>query len=196
MSDDDSDSEGKSALDGLLDGLSELVNRLGSLSEDGAFIASEELGRHAEKGARGKGIKGVYGVTVRFVEFSHLVGDIKAGFDAGRGSHTSLDPLVRVDVLVIDELGKGRNTEFEGTVVDELVSRRYNAAGTILATTNYAPGAATGKAAPNFASARPAAPSLADRVGDRVYSRLREMSDFVPCDGPDWRELKRGRTGS
>lgn len=131
-----------------------------------------------------------YGVTARFVEFSHLVGDLKAGFDVGRGTHSLLDPLVRVDVLAIDELGKGRNTEFEGTVVDELVSRRYNAAGTILATTNYKPGQTSGRAVPNLASPK-SAPTLVDRVGDRVYSRLREMCDFVECRGDDWRELRR-----
>jgi len=135
-----------------------------------------------------------HGVTARFVEFSHLVGDLKAGFDVGRGSHSLLDPLARVDVLAIDELGKGRNTEFEGTVVDELVSRRYNAAAAILATTNYLPGASTGRAAANFADNRKSAPTLADRVGERVYSRLREMCDFVPCQGPDFREKSRGRS--
>ncbi len=130
------------------------------------------------------------GVTARFVEFSHLVGDLKAGFDMGRGTHALLDPLVRVDVLAIDELGKGRNTEFEGTIVDEIVSRRYNAASVILATTNYAPGAATGQAASNFA-AKKSVPTLPDRVGDRVYSRLREMCDFVQCTGTDFRDTRR-----
>ena len=134
-----------------------------------------------------------YGITARFIEFSHLVGDLKAGFDVGRGTHSLLDPLVRVDVLAVDELGKGRNTEFEGTVVDELVSRRYNSAGTILATTNYRPGQATGHGVGNLAQPKKTEPMLTDRVGDRVYSRLREMCDFVECKGDDWRETHRGR---
>lgn len=128
-----------------------------------------------------------HGATVRFVEFSHLLADLKSGFDVGRGTGSTLDPLLRVDVLAIDELGKGRNTEFEGTVVDELVSRRYNSARAILATSNYEPGPATGRAAPNMA--RPdARVALADRIGDRVYSRLRETCDFVPVRGEDYRE--------
>ena len=134
-----------------------------------------------------------YGITARFVEFSHLVGDLKAGFDIGRGTHALLDPLVKVDVLAIDELGKGRNTEFEGTIVDELVSRRYNAAKPILSTTNYEPGRATGRAAGNMARGATSVPTLVDRVGDRVYSRLRETCDFVPCKGTDYREQRRGR---
>ncbi|MCB9677366.1 MAG: ATP-binding protein [Alphaproteobacteria bacterium] len=135
-----------------------------------------------------------YGVSVRFVEFSHLLADLKSGFDHGQGSARLIDPLVKVDVLAIDELGKGRNTEFEGTVLDELVSRRYNAAGTILATTNYAPGTATGKAIANPAAVAlgaAAPPALVDRVGPRVNSRLQEMCDFVQVVGADWRERTR-----
>ncbi len=135
------------------------------------------------------------GVSARFVEFSHLLADIKQGFDLGQGSAALLGPLAEVDVLAIDELGKGRNTEFEGTVLDELVSRRYNAGLPILATTNFAPGVATGQARGNAADVDArgrvrSAPTLADRVGDRVYSRLREMCDFVPLRGDDWRERR------
>lgn len=135
-----------------------------------------------------------YGVSVRFVEFSHLLADLKSGFDQGQGAARLIDPLVAVDVLAIDELGKGRNTEFEGTVLDELVSRRYNAAGTILATTNYAPGAPTGVVTPNLAAVAvgtQAAPTLADRVGSRVSSRLQEMCDMLELAGPDHRARKR-----
>ncbi|MFT4625142.1 MAG: DNA replication protein DnaC [Myxococcota bacterium] len=135
------------------------------------------------------------GASARFVEFSHLLADLKQGFDVGQGTSALLGPLSKVDVLGIDELGKGRNTEFEGTVLDELVSRRYNAGLPILATTNFAPGAPTGQSRGNLAAIGPsgrsvAPPVLADRVGDRVYSRLREMCDFVPLRGDDWRERR------
>lgn len=138
-----------------------------------------------------------YGVSVRFVEFSHLLADLKSGFDVGQGAARLIDPLVKVEVLAIDELGKGRNTEFEGTVLDELVSRRYNAAATILATTNFEPGPASG----GGAVANPAAvalgsrsaPTLADRVGPRVQSRLAEMCDYVEVVGADWRERVRAQ---
>jgi DNA replication protein DnaC len=137
-----------------------------------------------------------HGVTARFVEFSHLLADLKSGFDVGRGAASVIDPLVAVGVLGIDELGKGRNTEFEGTVVDELVSRRYNAARPIIATTNYAPEAATGRARPSLAAAQLGTappPTLVDRIGDRVFSRLRETSDFVPLKGADYRARPRAR---
>lgn len=128
-----------------------------------------------------------YGVSVRFVEFSHLLADLKMSFDRRSGSSGLLEPLSRVTVLAIDEMGKGRNTEFEGTVLDELISRRYNAAATVIATTNYEPGQATHRPAPNLAAAQKR-PHLIDRVGDRVYSRLRESCLFIPVRGDDYRE--------
>jgi DNA replication protein DnaC len=139
------------------------------------------------------------GVSARFVEFSHLLADLKAGFDTGRGAAELLEPLVRVDVLAIDELGKGRNTDFESTVVDELVSRRYNAMRPLLATTNYPAERATGRAVANMADVQvgnSGLPSLVDRIGDRVFSRLRETCDFVEVKGDDFREQRRRtRTG-
>ena len=128
-------------------------------------------------------------IGAKFVEFSHLLADLKSGFDKGIGASNLLDPLVQVDVLAIDELGKGRNTEFEGTVLDELVSRRYNAAASILGTTNYLALPATGQQVPNLAVGGDKAkqPTLADRVGPRVYSRLSEMCDFVSLTGDDYR---------
>lgn len=127
-----------------------------------------------------------HGITARFVEFSHLLADLKSNFGRGEGAAALIEPLVQVDVLAIDELGKGRNTEFEGTVLDELVSRRYNAGRTILATTNYNPGNSQGVAVPDFTSGR--RPALVDRVGDRVYSRLLEMCQMVHIDGQDYRQ--------
>ncbi len=139
-----------------------------------------------------------HGVRARFVEFSHLLSDLKAGFDRGQGTAALIDPLVEVDVLGIDELGKGRATDFEATVIDEIVSRRYNAMRPVLATTNFAPGEPTARPTGNAAGAqlgleRP--PTLADRVGDRVYSRLRETCDFVPVRGDDYRQRRRARRG-
>lgn len=134
-----------------------------------------------------------HGLRARFIEFSHLLSQLKAGFDAGQGQEAVLHELVQLDLLVIDELGKGRNTEWEQQVIDELVSRRYNALRPILATTNYAPGRATGLRDVNLATAEGAAQTLADRLGERVYSRIRAMCDLVEVAGVDNRLIQAGR---
>jgi DNA replication protein DnaC len=129
-----------------------------------------------------------HGVEARFVEFSHLLSQLKEGYDAGTGEATTLMPLVRVPVLAIDELGKGRGSEWELGIIDQLVSHRYNALGTILASTNYEPKPATGLGQPNLSQAE-RAQTLGDRVGDRVLSRLREMCQNLRLGGEDIRHL-------
>ncbi len=129
-----------------------------------------------------------HGVPVRFMEFSRLLGLLKEGYSAGRSDAPLLTELAHVPVLAIDELGKGRLSDWELAVIDEVVSRRYNGLGCIVATTNYAPGEATGIDTINLATPRGAVQRLPDRVGERVYSRLCQMVDFVELNGRDHRQ--------
>ena len=129
-----------------------------------------------------------HGLRVRFIEFTHLLGDLKAGFDQGHSAERLLQPLVEVDILAIDELGRGRCTEWELGVLDTLISKRYNSMKQVVGTTNYAAARATGNAMPNLSA--PQMPTLGDRVGRRVYSRLREVCEFHPVLGMDYRERR------
>ena len=131
-----------------------------------------------------------HGVEVRFVEFSRLLAQLREGFDKGQSDRTMLNDLVSVPILAIDELGKGRLTDWELSVVDELISRRYDALGCTLGTTNYPPAIATGRGAANLAEGARMQQSLGDRVGERVYSRLREMCELVEVSGLDFRALR------
>ena len=130
------------------------------------------------------------GVTGRFVEFSLLLADLKASFEKINDASTLVDPLYSVQVLAIDEMGKGRGSDWEKTVLDELISRRYNSLLTLLVTTNYRPGNASGISTPNLAKNNKV-PHLIDRVDTRVYSRLEQMCDFIPTSGPDYRKKPR-----
>ena len=131
------------------------------------------------------------GVPSRFMEFSRLLGLLKESYDAGRGSSELMDELARVPVLAIDELGKGRLTDWELSVIDEIISRRYNAMRCTLATTNYAPRDPSGAAPANLARSGGLRQTLGDRVGERVWSRLRQMCLFVEVSGRDFRAPRR-----
>jgi DNA replication protein DnaC len=130
-----------------------------------------------------------HGVPARFIEFSRLLSMLKEGYSAGRSDSGVLGELARVPVLAIDELGKGRLTEWELAVIDEVISRRYNGLGCTLATTNYAPGGPSGNGPANLARDENKVQTLGDRVDGRVYSRLREMCDFAEVGGVDYREV-------
>jgi DNA replication protein DnaC len=142
------------------------------------------------------------GVACAYVEISLLYATIRRGFQDGKSGGEIIGPLSEVEVLAIDELGKGRGSAFELDTMDELIARRYNAGRTTLFATNYS-------LAPEHKAAQ--APRrggyvdtqreprtqkepeiLRDRVGERIYSRLCEMCDFLelPSDTPDHRQAR------
>jgi len=129
-----------------------------------------------------------HGVEVRFIEFSRLLSMLKEGYSSGRSDAGILGELAQVPVLAIDELGKGRLTEWELAVIDEVICRRYNAMGCTISTTNYAPGDPTGFESANLSTAKGPSQNLVDRVGERVYSRLCQVVDFIEVAGKDHRK--------
>jgi DNA replication protein DnaC len=143
------------------------------------------------------------GFSGRYVEFMLLLSEIRAGFSANRSHMEILKPLLSVPVLAIDELGKERGTEWERSMLDELVSRRYNSGLSTLFATNYfpeeqaprpreAPGRVVRTGSAEFQRDAEAM-SLQQRVGDRIYSRLVEMCTFVRLDpGHDHRKDAQG----
>lgn len=147
------------------------------------------------------------GVEARYIEISLLYATIRKGFNEGRSGGEIIQPLAEVEVLAIDELGKGRGSQFELDTMDELISRRYNAGRTTLFATNYA--LAPEKEGPVRAGyqstdalrsqAREPELFLRERVGERIYSRLSEMCRFLELSKstPDYRRLRQeldGRT--
>jgi DNA replication protein DnaC len=141
------------------------------------------------------------GVPGRYVEFMLLLSDIRSGFDASRSHMDTLRPLLAVPVLAIDELGKERGTEWERSMLDELISRRFNSGLATLFATNYfleprapveEPGRVVRTRSAEFQRDAESM-TLAQRVGDRIYSRLNEMCSFVKLDpGVDLRKDTHG----
>lgn len=126
------------------------------------------------------------GVHARFIEFSHLLSEIRQQFEFGKGDTGVIAPLVEAEILAIDELGKGVNNEWQLSVLDELISKRYNQGRTTLFTSNYA----LADASSEF-SAASLRETLVERIGDRIYSRLFEMTTFLHVEAPDYRKLHR-----
>jgi DNA replication protein DnaC len=124
------------------------------------------------------------GVRGRYEEFFLLLSDIKDGFSKGMSAREWLEPLREVEVLAIDEVGKGgKNREWEQGVIDEIISVRYNAGRPTLLATNYPRAGATWK----FGAEGEPGETLEQRVGPRVYSRLHELCDFIEVVGSDYR---------
>jgi DNA replication protein DnaC len=168
----------------------------------GGFILSGPVGTgktHLLVAALGHLILEV-GVRARYVEISLLYATIRRGFQEGKSGGEIIGPLSQVDVLAIDELGKGRGSPFELETLDELIARRYNAGKTTLLGTNYSlePAREAPRSVRNHRTteelkgAAKEPELLRERVGERIYSRLCEMCDFLslPPQTPDQRRTK------
>jgi DNA replication protein DnaC len=123
---------------------------------------------------RGKGVRG------RFVDFTSLVLEIQMTF-GGQGDARSgiLDPLIRAELLVLDELGAGKASPWVMDLLYYLVNSRYLSGRATIFTTNFTDPTAT--VGPEFES-------LSDRVSRRIRSRLFEMCQKIELRGGDYRK--------
>ena len=141
------------------------------------------------------------GISVKFVDFFQLLSILRDGFASDRSELSTLEPLIAVDVLAIDEIGKGRNSEWEKNILDQLIMGRYNRNRTVIASTNYRLTVPEAVKRGSFNlpldtgedSQRPPdynTKELRTLVGDRTYSRLVEITDFYELHGEDFRQLR------
>jgi DNA replication protein DnaC len=89
-----------------------------------------------------------------------------------------LQPLLTTQLLVLDDVGKEKTSEWVEETMTFIVNTRYNHRLTTIFTSNYEDN-------PDAE----ALDSLRVRVGSRMYSRIHEMCDFVEYGGADYRLL-------
>jgi DNA replication protein DnaC len=68
---------------------------------------------------------GAKGVSGRFADFTSLVLEIQMTFDGQGSSRDILRPLIDVELLVLDELGAGKATQWVMDLLYYLVNTRY-----------------------------------------------------------------------
>jgi DNA replication protein DnaC len=89
-----------------------------------------------------------------------------------------LRPVMHADLLVLDDLGAEKTSEWVEETMNLIVNTRYNERRLTIFTSNYPD--IPDDTDPN---------SLLFRIGSRMRSRLHEMCEFLPMDGADYREL-------
>src|SRR5262245_59995413 len=89
-----------------------------------------------------------------------------------------LRPVMHADLLVLDDLGAEKTSEWVEETMNLIVNTRYNERRLTLFTSNY-------EDIPDDTDPN----SLLFRIGHRMRSRLHEMCDFVVMDGADYREM-------
>ncbi|MFP5233298.1 MAG: ATP-binding protein [Acidobacteriota bacterium] len=98
-----------------------------------------------------------------------------------------LQPVFDAEVLVLDELGASKPTDWVWDTVAHILNTRYNDRRTTIITTNYPnrPPLAAEESLPRLAAREE---TLGDRIGERMRSRLQEMCVVVEMTGEDFRQ--------
>jgi DNA replication protein DnaC len=133
----------------------------------------------------------IKGIACLFYDYRELLKQIQNSYNAAVQT-TELDvlrPVFETDVLVLDELGAVKPTEWVWDTVSLILNTRYNDNRTTIITTNFEdqPAAGAGGAG-SAARTASRAESLGDRIGERMRSRLHEMCRIIKMEGEDFRQ--------
>ena len=137
------------------------------------------------------------GIACLFYDYRELLKQIQNSYNDSVKA-TELDvlrPVFETEVLVLDELGAVKPTEWVWDTVSLILNTRYNDKRTTIITTNFADDASQdggGNPSSEFARAQRATrrETLGDRIGERMRSRLHEMCRIIKMDGSDFRQIR------
>lgn len=130
------------------------------------------------KGARGQ-----------FWDFHELIREIKSSYDPETKTTELqvLEPVVETDVLLLDDLGAWKMTDWMNDTLFYILNSRYMAKRATLITTNYQDVTREEALAADPLRRRE---FLVERIGQRLRSRLMEMCLVVRMQGSDHRQAK------
>jgi DNA replication protein DnaC len=102
-----------------------------------------------------------------------------------------LEPIRAMEILVLDDLGASKPSDWVRDIVGIVLNARYNERRTTIITTNYYDNPAQEGEATRLPSGKLVMPtredSLDQRIGTRMRSRLFEMCRTVEVIAPDFR---------
>jgi DNA replication protein DnaC len=119
-------------------------------------------------------------VPCLFYEFGALLKKIQESYDAHAQTSEMnvLTPVFETEVLVLDELGASKPTDWVRDTMMRIIGTRYNERKLTIFTTNY-----------RDERQSPTEETLEDRVGLRLRSRIYEMCRTVEIEGEDYRRI-------
>jgi DNA replication protein DnaC len=90
-----------------------------------------------------------------------------------------LRPVMEADLLVLDDIGSEKTSEWVEETMNLIVNTRYNERRHTIFTSNYEDTPDGDSEGQEF--------TLKERIGFRIHSRLHEMCEFLEFDGADFR---------
>lgn len=118
------------------------------------------------------------GFNCLFYEFGSLLKEIQDSYNSNtRTSELGvLSPVFNADVLVLDEVGASKPTDWVRDTMNHVINTRYNDKKLTIFTTNYPDERRNDREE-----------TLEDRIGARLRSRIYEMCKTVVINGSDYR---------
>jgi DNA replication protein DnaC len=118
------------------------------------------------------------GISGLFYEFGALLKEIQGSYNPNTQTSelTVLAPILNADLLVLDELGGSKPTDWVRDTMMHIINTRYNDKKLTIFTTNYPDERVNDREE-----------TLEDRIGVRLRSRLYEMCRTVIIEGQDFR---------
>ena len=131
-----------------------------------------------KKGARGQ-----------FWDFHELIREIKNSYDPETKTTELqvLAPVVETDILLLDDLGAWKMTDWMNDTLFYILNSRYMAKRSTLITTNYQD---VDRETAGSADPLRKREFLVERIGQRLRSRLLEMCLVIRVDGADFRQAR------
>jgi len=137
--------------------------------------------------------RGAHGL---FYDYRELLKEVQNSYNQ-KVAATELEvlrPVFEAEVLVLDELGAAKPSDWVWDTVAHILNSRYNDRRTTIITTNFQNFEEITKTElRNLTDIQKAAreETLGDRIGERMRSRLQEMCVAVEMYGEDYRQLKK-----
>jgi len=142
------------------------------------FVGPPGIGKSHLAVAILKKVINTRGAKGLFYDVRELLRLIRSTYDpVARTAETDIiQPVINTDLLVLDDIGAEKTSEWVEETLNLIVNSRYSEKRPTIFTSNYEE------------KEDPADPdSLFVRVGYRMHSRLYEMCEFVEFDGADYR---------
>ena len=127
------------------------------------------------------------GVRGQFWDFHELIREIKNSYNPETRTTELqvLEPVVETDVLLLDDLGAWKMTDWMNDTLFYILNSRYMAKRSTIITTNFEDADRDKVLAADHLRRKE---YLMERIGQRLRSRLMEMCVVIRMQGDDWRQ--------
>lgn len=172
----------------------EFVTEEGRFSEHGLLLTGPTgVGKTHLAVAVIGGLIERYRVHARFVDCTALIHRLQSTFEPGssRGKREVLNPVLEAEVLVLDDLGAQKQTDWVSEILYLVLNERYSSRSPTIVTTNLRLEPGTEPTRDRLDSAdrpRPRRESMEQRLPASLVSRLHEMTQVIRIEAADFRQ--------